>query len=317
MCKQVCDDQHYAQQVLHALPRLRYFDSFDLQLMGKNYSYAYQRAGSTSRRASSADSKVGGVGGRTRCASTGRQSRLPDLPEEVRSVRFGSSSTLSRADRRREFERRLNTAIGLRQRHPARSVHSPPTPEPVTGKLKDGTHSYCPRSVRKREQNESDGDDDDDDDIEIQSVEDSIHQLSSSLRHGRPATVAGGAEAQEENIRSSLSPNTDTIPLGISITKSLTGSTRRSPSPPLIQRWASAGATQRELLAREALLNVPPIDEQCGLLEPTMSIKNRQAYYGVANRRQRFPHHNPVSFVLIFLVLSLRYILYLFSSPYI
>lgn len=165
----------------------------------------------------------------------------------------------------------------------------------------------------------------DDEDTEIQSVEDSIHQLSSSLRSSsgnynrdtsreRDKVQAGfGREEQEGAVSgsSALNPNTNLVHVGAgttrtSITGTSTGGTSRSrsPSPSLIRHWAEASAPVQEVsTSSQAMLSVPLIDEHSGLLEPTMSIKNRQMYYGVANRRQRFPTHDQVSIGLFYFFL--------------
>ena len=223
---------------MHVLPRLRYFDTCDLEAMvGQKYTHSYHRSGTPTR---------GGGGGRASLQQQpyragSRMKKLPDLPMEARasssrsragstaggggggggssnssvvssaasSSRGGRAGVLTYAERRGEFEfeRRLRSALGQRQKllhsspasplpmHPIVDVSttgSPPLAMAAVSRSGGGTR----RNQDSRSKNRSSDDDeatecnneegdDDDNDIEMRSVQDSIEQLNSSMLSGR------------------------------------------------------------------------------------------------------------------------------------
>jgi hypothetical protein len=311
---QVCDDRHYTQEVVHVLPRLRFFDSFDLEGMGKTYSYSFRSGNRPAvARSSSAPKQRSQV-----LAARGK--RLPDLPDEVRSLRAGSSAGQpSHEDRRKDFERRLCSALSQRSRlTSSASRQSPPSPLPAH-LLTSGARlsTVPPKSGARVRELSSNGanpgafepQSDSDEENEMRDVEESIIDLSMIARRSAPRghTHRAGLPSAEYSERSA-SPSGELMGAskpGEDSAVSKTDGLHRQASahsypatdlpytaPALIQEWAHHYTTEEMRQFRQSA--VPLIDSGSGLLEQTDSLRLRQQLVGVAGRRMRFPEHPDV-----------------------
>ena len=69
-------------------------------------------------------------------------------------------------------------------------------------------------------------------------------------------------------------------------------SKRRVSAPSLIEHWAGHQTTTATTgLGPQSLVDVPILDANSTLLDPTESIRNRATFYGTISRSQRFPNH--------------------------
>eukprot|EP01032_Pedospumella_encystans_P017811 gene17811-20288_t len=345
----VCDDRHYAQEVIHVLPRLRYFDSVDLESANQAYSHSHSHRAASAGRGASATSTP-----QRRGLKADR--RLPDLPDEFRSIRSGNSvsgtgTKLSYAERRQDFERRVQLALAQRRKIAAlspnsRSERSPPPGHANHVQRRDSRpragvpvtkHVRGPAAGKSREHDRyaafSDDNDneEDDQDAEMRSVQDSIQQLDSSMRRNRGG---GGAASHPSHNQSGFVPTSMTQAhqlashsgnahredgvlhqgelsrgpeeasenvAGRSSAEGEAGyfahtasyhSKRRVSAPSLIEHWAGHQTTTATTgLGPQSLVDVPILDANSTLLDPTESIRNRATFYGTISRSQRFPNH--------------------------
>lgn len=291
------------------LPRLRYFDSVDLESISQTYSHSHSHRKERATTSSSAVHHTPQRGGASKTsASALTDRRLPDLPDEVRSVRSGGGSVpggskMSFADRKREFERRVCTALGQRRRTAASSVASSSSPLPSSGERFSpptravsrsrsavGSSGAAPRPPPALfDYNSQNQFSDDEDDLEMQSVQESIQQLNSSIRgrHTPTATsiatavVAAAPTEDEESVSEA----------GFFAHTAAHAGKRRPGAPSLIQHWAGHHTSAEALSGVSAGTTVPEIDINSTLLEPTQSIRNRASFYGTISGSQRFPNH--------------------------
>lgn len=315
----VCEHQHYAQEVVHVLPRLRFFDSFDLEGMGKSYSYHFRSAGSSSN-APSPNSRRGGK------ITTGSK-RLPDLPQEVRSGRSNSASRNSYVDKKRDFERRLCVALSLRQKvmtSPTPIAHSA-SPVPTTSTKRQNTRQHTSTNLTNSKRNtkhismmSNNRHEESDDELEMRSVEDSLLQLNRSIRsttgpnrynnttdiHGTSST-RNSQEYNEED-QYSIKNQTEVVDTVLNNTYNSINKEKQYDQkntqlevevPELVDEWAEHYTSTEMNGFRQR--NVPKIEEESTLLEPTQSMRLRRKFLSVVTRSERFPDHPQVSLLIL------------------
>ena len=317
----VCEHQHYAQEVVHVLPRLRFFDSFDLEGMGKSYSYHFRSTSGTGS-GSTAASPSSRRGGKT---TTGSK-RLPDLPQEVRSGRSSSASRNSYVDKKRDFERRLCVALSLRQKvmtSPTPIAHSA-SPVPTTTTKPQNTRKHTSTNLTNAKRNtkhismmSNNRHEESDDELEMRSVEDSLLQLNRSIRsttgpnrynttdmHNTSST-RNSQEYNEED-QYSIKNQTEIVDTVLnnaynSIKKEKQYDQKNTQLevevPELVDEWAEHYTSTEMNGFRQR--NVPKIEEESTLLEPTESIRLRRKFLGVVTRSERFPDHPQVSLLIL------------------
>ena len=348
------------------LPRLRYFDSVDLESASQAYSHSH------SHRAASANTTP-----QRRGLKVDR--RLPDLPDEVRSIRSGNSvsatgTKLSYAERRQDFERRVQLALAQRRKIAAlspnsRSERSPPPGQanhvqrgdsrpragvPATKQVRGHAAGKSREHDRYAAFSDDNDNEEDDQDAEMRSVQDSIQQLDSSMRRNRGW---GGAAPHPSHHQSAFVPTSmtqanqlESHSVGSSHHRGPSGNThredgvlhqgeqsraheeasenvagrssaegeagyfahtasyhskRRVSAPSLIEHWAGHQTTTATTgLGPQSLVDVPILDANSTLLDPTESIRNRATFYGTISRSQRFPNH-PVVRLIDFILISI------------
>lgn len=336
---QVCDDQHYAQEVIHVLPRLRFFDSVDLDSASQAYSHRATRAQSSERGPGSSSGY-----GQQYTPQRGHRGdrRLPDLPDEVRSVRSSGSVTggngrMSYADKKKDFERRVYVALGQRRK----LAVSSPNPRQVDkqspavrsgsrtrGGGGGGQHAVSSTAPRLPPPQSLDyGAFSDDEDLEMRSVQDSIQQLDSSMRsrgstapsqksvqHHQGQQGRYGRAEQRESMEDTGGRRSADSAAGRNESKTFAHeesdeagyfahtaahSSKRRVDAPSLIQHWAGHRTTEMTTVGLDVTGVPEINPNSTLLDPTQSIRNRATYYGTISGSQRFPTHPVVSFVVV------------------